>query len=76
MDDFDGIGKLKEEINDLRNEMRHLMYLQSSSENDDDSINEQIENLRKQLSKLRFELSVLENEMGDEYDRYQNNQRK
>ena len=76
MDDFDGIGKRKDEINDLRNEMRHLMYLQSSSENDDDSINEQIEDLRKQLSKLRFELSVLENEMGDEYDRYQNNQRK
>ncbi|MBR2588115.1 MAG: hypothetical protein IKF82_06180 [Bacilli bacterium] len=76
MDGFDGIGKRKDEINDLRNEMRHLMYLQSSSENDDDSINEQIEDLRKQLSKLRFELSVLENEMGDEYDRYQNNQRK
>ena len=76
MDDFDGIGKRKNEINDLRNEMRHLMYLQSSSENDDDSINEQIEDLRKRLSTLRFELSVLENEMGDEYDRYQNNQRK
>ena len=78
MDDFiefDEIQRITDEANNVRAELRHLIFLKSSGNHEFDNIDFLISEKTNELRELRLKLELAK-EMGDEYDRYQNNKRK
>lgn len=78
MDDFiefDEVQRITDEANKVQEELNHLIFLRSSGNHDFDNIDFLISEKKHELVELRFKLKLSE-EMGDEYDRYQNNKRK
>ncbi len=79
MDDFiefDEIQRITDEANKVQEELNHLIFLRSSGNHDFSNIDFLISDKKHELVELRFKLELTKNEMGDEYDRYQNYKRK
>ena len=79
MDDFtemNEVQRITDEANKVQEELNHLIFLRSSGNHDFDNIDFLISEKKHELVELRFKLELVKMEMGDEYDRYQNNKRK
>ena len=79
MDDFiefDEIQRITDEAKKVKEELRHLIFLKSSGNHDFSNIDFLISEKTNELRELRLKLELTKLEMGDEYDRYQNNKRK
>lgn len=79
MDDFvefDEIQRITDEAKKVKEELRHLIFLKSSGNSDFNNIDFLISEKTNELRELRLKLELTKLEMGDEYDRYQNNKRK
>lgn len=79
MDDFiefDEVQRITDEANKVQEELNHLIFLRSSGNHDFSNIDFLISDKKHELVELRFKLELAKLEMGDEYDRYQNNKRK
>ena len=78
MDDFiefDEVQRITDEANKVQEELNHLIFLRSSGNHDFSNIDFLISEKTNELRELRLKLELAK-EMGDEYDRYQNNKRK
>ena len=79
MEDFtemDEIQRIADEAKKVKKELGHLIFLRSSGNRDFNNIDFLISEKTNKLKELRFKLELAKNEMGDEYDRYQNYKRK